>query len=504
MAATQLTGVNIAAPGFYGLNTQDASTALPPSFAIQADNCVIDSYGRIGARKGWSPVNAVNATLGSNAVSALHEYVKNDGTTVQLSIGNKNIFTGTSTLVSVYNDATWTANNWKVVNFNNKAYFFQRGHDPLYYDGTTLAKLSAHAGYTGTVPTANEVLSAYGRLWVADTSTDKVTVTWSDTLAGHLWTAGASGTLNLHSVFTNGTDEIVALAAFNGFLVILCKFCVVIYEGANNPATMALYDVIDGIGCISRDTVQDIGSDLLFLSNRGLVSLGRLIQEKSAPINDLSKNVRDSLMQYVNALSDLETIKSVYNPKDSFYLLSLPYHDTVFCFDLRLKLDDGALRTTTWSGQTPTAFCVTRAGDMYMGKPGYIGKYNTYTDNGSTYTMTYFTNHMDGGSQTVLKFLKKMSVVIVGGGGARLRMKWIMDYNYQTIGSMTTNSIPAAAEYNISEYNIAEWNAGNIQRLSQQLGGSGNTFQIGVEVIVNGGSISIQQLDCFFKLGRVR
>lgn len=556
--AQPLTPISIAAPGFFGLNSQDASTSLSTSFALIADNCVIDQYGRIGARKGWTPVNASNVTLGNNAVSALHEFVKSDGTTVQITVGNKNIFTGTSTLTSIYNDATWTANNWKVESFNNKAYFFQRGHAPLVYDGTTCVKLSSTItamtrsaavalnavrrpavdnGYyyvcttagttaaaeptwsttldgtttdgtavwtTKQIPWANEVLSAYGRLWIADTTSDKVSVAFSDTLIGNTYFGGASGNINLHNVFTNGTDSIVALAAFNGFLVILCKNTTIIYQGADTPSTMTLYDVIDGVGCVSRDTVQDIGSDLLFLSNRGVLSIGRLIQEKSAPINDLSKNVRDQLIQSISAMPDKETIKSAFNAKDSFYLLSLPYHDTVYCFDLRFKLEDGSLRATTWSGQTPTAFCTTKNDLMYMGKPGYIGLYNSYADNGATYTLSYFTNHMDGGSQSNLKFLKKMGMVIVGGGNARLRLKWITDYNYQTIGAMSTNSIPAAAEYNVSEYGIAEWNSGNITRLTQQLGGSGSTFQIGVEAIINGGSLSIQQMDIFFKLGRGR
>jgi hypothetical protein len=501
--AERLLPVTIAAPGFHGLNTQDSPTATSSAFALMADNCVIDNYGRIASRKGWTPVNAVNADLGTSDVEGLHEYVKTDGSVVQLTIGNKRIFTGTSTLTSVYNDNTWTANNWKVVSFNNKAYFFQRGHDPLYYDGTTLAKLSAHAGYTGTVPTANEVLSAYGRLWVADTSTDKVTVTWSDTLAGHLWTAGASGTLNLHNVFTNGTDSIVALAAFNGYLVILCKNCVVIYQGATNPSTMSLYDVIDGIGCIGRDTVQDIGSDLIFLSNRGLMSIGRLIQEKSAPINDLSKNVRDTLMASVGQMTTTESIKTAYSPKDSFYLLTLPEHDQVYCFDLRFKLDDGSLRATTWSGQTPTAFCTTRDSVLYMGKEGYIGKYFGYTDNTATYTMSYFTNHMDAENPASLKFLKKLNMVVVGGGGATVRFKWITDYQYEVITSVLSNSLPPTAEYNIAEYGIAEYNTGNISRIKQNLGGSGTTFQIGVESVVNGNSLSIQQMSIFYKAGRM-
>ena len=45
---------SITAPGFYGLNTQDSSLDLASGFALVANNCIIDQYGRIGARKGWT------------------------------------------------------------------------------------------------------------------------------------------------------------------------------------------------------------------------------------------------------------------------------------------------------------------------------------------------------------------------------------------------------------------------------------------------------------------
>ena len=51
--AEKLHHIEIRAPGFLGLNTQDSPTATSPSFASIANNCVIDKFGRIGARKGW-------------------------------------------------------------------------------------------------------------------------------------------------------------------------------------------------------------------------------------------------------------------------------------------------------------------------------------------------------------------------------------------------------------------------------------------------------------------
>ena len=63
---------SISAPGFYGLNTQDSPLDLAAGYALVATNCIIDQYGRIGARKGWSRVNSSSGNLGANDVKVIH------------------------------------------------------------------------------------------------------------------------------------------------------------------------------------------------------------------------------------------------------------------------------------------------------------------------------------------------------------------------------------------------------------------------------------------------
>ncbi len=86
----------------------------------------------------------------------------------------------------------------------------QTGHDPLIYDPavstTTFRRVSEKSGYAGSVPSANIAISAFGRLWVANTSSDKVTVTFSDLIAGHVWGGGTSGSLDVSRVWPNGAD----------------------------------------------------------------------------------------------------------------------------------------------------------------------------------------------------------------------------------------------------------------------------------------------------------
>ena len=43
----------------------------------------------------------------------------------------------------------------------------------------------------------------------------------------------------------------------------MVKHSIVVYEGADSPATMALSDTIAGVGCVGRDTVQYTGVDVI-------------------------------------------------------------------------------------------------------------------------------------------------------------------------------------------------------------------------------------------------
>jgi hypothetical protein len=504
---------SITAPGFFGLNTQDSSLDLASGFALVANNCVIDQYGRIGARKGWQPQNSANAQLSTADVKAIGQLVMDDGTEYIVCAGNNKLFklaSGALTELTYGGGGTTptiTDSHWQIAILNEVAYFFQIGHDPLVFDpnvsSTTYKRVSEKTGHLGTVPLADNVISAYGRLWAATTLTDKVVISFSDQLNGHIWSTGTAGTLDITTVWPKGGDTITGLGAHNGFLFIFGRNSIIVYSGATSPATMTLSDTVIGIGCLSRDTIQNTGSDIIFLSDTGVRSVLRTIQEKSAPFRDLSKNVRNDLMSAVNG-ENLRNIKAVYSPFESFYLLTLPTLKTVYCFDLKAALPDGAARVTTWDNIQPKSFCYLRDESLLIGKEGYVGKYTGYLDNGVTYRFQYFTNHTDLGQPSVTSVLKKLSVTVIGGSNQFVTLKWGYDFssNYQA----QTAKIPAkgVAYFGISEYNIGEYTGGtNLETLVAYPTGSGKVIQTGYEADINGSALSIQKIEIHAKNGKV-
>jgi hypothetical protein len=511
----QLQAFSITAPGFMGLNTQDSSLDLSSGFALVANNCVIDQYGRVGARKGWTKQHSTLSALGTADVKTIAELVDAAGNTYTLCAGNNKIFklVGSTLSEVTFNGVgtapTITDSNWSTAFLDGDLYFYQRGHVPIGFDPgsstTTYYRVDQETGYNGTVQQANIVISAYGRLWNADTTSDKVTVQWSDLKNPHKFGSGTAGTLDTTTVWPKGGDIIVALAAHNNFLYIFGKHNILVYQGANSPATMTLYDVITGIGCIARDSVVNTGTDVIFLSDTGVRSILRTIQEKSAPMRDLSKNVRNDLMIGV-AGEDLATIKAVYSPRDAFYLLTLPILKTVYCFDTRGALQDGAARVTTWSNIEPKSFCVLTDGTLLLGKEGFIGKYTGYLDDTASYRFQYFTNHTDLGQPSVTSILKRLNAVVIGGSDQYVTFKWGYDFlaNYQAQNVKIPSQ--SVSYFGVSEYNISgvEYSDGvALQTLKVYPNGSGKVIQTGYEADINSFPLSIQKLEIHAKNGKL-
>ena len=546
--ASKLLTSSIAAPGFYGLNLQESSITLSSGYALKAQNCVIDKYGRIGARRGWTTVNStVNTDLGAgNAVEFIFELV-DGGSNQVLSAGNNQLFVGTTTMTTktVRNttnsgDATYTitANNWQgaamsygdVTDFQAHVYLAQAAHPMLVYHELPISgnPFSSHdsgtfgyqrVGDDAKLPSNHStstfmpswVLSAYGRIWCGGINGDTQTVYFSDLLAGTDFLNGSAGYLNLQEVLPNG-DPVVAAAAHNGYIIFFGRKNIAIYANPLDTGALTLVEVIYNVGCIARDSVQNIATDVLFLSDSGVRSLQRVVQEKSMPMRDISKNVRDELMAAVFSETDLTKIKSVYYERDAIYLLTLPTTKFVYCFDTRAALQDGSMRVTVWDSIEPKAFFVTQARDLYIGKPGYIGKYYGYADNTASYRLAYYTNYFDFDASTNLKILKKIGWILIGGTNQSVAVKWGFDYSESYQATTYTLDPATIYEYNNStvdtipgstEYNIAEYTSGIVlDRFNINAGGQGTVMQLGLEADINGNPVSIQKIDVAIKQGK--
>jgi hypothetical protein len=503
--AQPLKSINLVAPAFQGINTEDSPLAQDTSFAEIADNAIIDRQGRLASRKGNDVVTTTKTVLGTDYIHNIHEFYDSAGNEVIFSTGNNKIMTGTTTLVDATPGSyTITANDWKIVNFNDHAYFFQRGYEPLVYSNS-LGAVTKMTSVSGSSVTANqychEVIAGFGRLWVVGTSSNDTTIYWSDLLDGDDFTGGSSGSIDVSKAWPNGADKVTALAAHNGLLVVFGEHSIIIYQNANTPASMSIADTISGVGCIDRKTVQSIGTDLLFLSDDGLRSLGRVIQEKSLPVSDLSRNVKQDLIAKIS--NKTVPASTVYSPENYFYLLALPDSNLVYCFDLRGRLENGSYRVTKWPSVNFKSFARDRDGTVYIGTTAGIGKYDGFDDDNSSYIFRYSSPGLTFGDASRLKLLKKIRPTIVGGNNADIILSWTYDFSIQANTSRFRVGSTNPAFFGVSEYTDAEYSLGDlISRKSLNCTGSGAVISVGLQTEVNGNSISLQEMNVLALVGR--
>lgn len=512
--AQQLNSINLVAPAFKGINTEDSPLAQDPSFAEIADNAVIDRRGRIASRKGNKVITTNKTELGSNFLSAIHEYRDDYGNEAIFSVGNNKILKGTTTLTDVTPSSySINSNDWKMVTFNNHGYFFQRGHEPLVYEGNrqdangnniaVVERMSAHVHSTGTPPQGHEVLAAFGRLWVADFENNKSTIYWSDFLNGHAWSGGDSGSIDISGVWPDGYDEIVALSAHNNHLVIFGKHSIIAYNDAWNPASMFVADTVAGVGCVHRNSLQHTGTDIIFLSNTGLRSFGRTIQEKSMPISNLSSTISKDIIELVS--SEPTGFSTVYSPENNFYLLTFINEDITYCFDVRGTLENGAYRVTRWPATGFTSFARLDNGKLYIGSKEGIGEYDGYLDNNQTYQFSYYSPSLTFGDPARTKFIKKVRPTIIGGDKTIVSLQWAYDFDESYSSQQFTAGVNATpALFGVAQFNIDKFTGGvQTSRTAVNTTGGGGTVVIGLQATINGEQLSLQEINVLALMGKV-
>lgn len=500
----QLQTITIKAPGFGGLNTQDSPVSMPIEYASQADNCVIDQFGRIAARKGYNVITAPVKEGGLEVEPVTQAYFRDeDGNETVYSCDATGVYRGTTAFTVSYTTDV-TAGNYQMVQLDDTMYFAQAGHDLLL--ATAAGSASAATLTVDTlgndIDQPNVAMAAFGRLWLADTNDFKNVVWWSDLLDGETYNSGTAGRINLDDVWPDGKDEVTALAAHNGFLVIFGRHSIVVYSGAEDPATMVLADTIAGVGCVARDSVQSAGNDLIFLSAQGVRSFGRTIQEESLPNRDLSATVRDDIVSRLSG--DNSAVKSCYSPEEGFYVLFFPGLSEAYVFDLRRSLDNGGNRATRWPNCPFN--CMVRNwsdGTLYVGGSAGVGTYANYTDNGETYQMKYYTHQMHFDQPANLKFLKKIRPIIIGSSNSTTTIRWSYDFEgvYQSASLSLADA--SGAEYGIAEYGEDEFGPSTALNIKQvNANGSGLQVEVGLDVDINGSEFSVQELTLYATMGR--
>jgi len=508
--------------GINGLNTQANPTTLDSAWLTVADNIVLRESGRISFRKGFRQnILATSAKVGSIG--------ETDSGVIVAAVGT-NMYTVDFTTpdapwTAAYAVPSGTASDWQMVAMKDELYCVQATHEMLEYDTGTWLPISSTSGYNSTsastITTMNPScgMSFYGRMWVGGCSQDKGVLLYSDTLNAHKWGSGAAGFIDLHTVWD--TDEIIAVAPFYGKLVIFGRHNIVIYNGPSEPTTMALDEVIRGIGCVSRDSVVAVGDDLMFMSDTGLRSLLRTTEKDKLPLTDLSLNIKDTI---VRNISQSSVIKSCYVENEGVLVVNFVDLKITYVFDMKHQTPNQAPRITSWSttgSNNPSSMKYTASKGFLIGQhSGSIATYDGYYDKTYVSGGTYISNPYNGkfktvwidlGDSVVASLLKKLKAVISGGSGTKVGLQWYKDFNVTPSKSLgfvlnpTSSGTPYLWGGSTSLYGAAKYAPiYGLKEYNIPLTGSAKFLQLEMSAETAGTSAALQDLTLLFKEGKIR
>ena len=567
MAAKPIQPLVLDSIGVHGLNIQSSPSSLSPQWLTTANNVMLDEKGRVSTRKGVKQLTNLvtdSATANTLQVKSLGEYVNITGVKTLFAGAGANVYKintantpYTFDVQTFSGGTTKTDGNWQFTNFNNQFYGVQASNKPINYSGSAwldLEDVGSYAAPSGvTTFTPSCILGEYGRLWVGDIGENRDVVYYSDTLIGQTFNGGASGSIDLKTVWAG--DNITALASFMGKLVIFGNNNIVIYNNPWNPAAdeFVLDEVIEGVGCVARDSVQLIGDDIVFLSSSGVRSLGRTIQQDTMPLTDLSLAIKDELRTNITQ-ADMAQVKAQYDLSTGSYLLGFPDRNVVYVFDFKSITPDGAPRVTTWNFETkknPKSYLST-TDTLYIGLghlnyEGRVASYDGYydvekedvtasygtsgacttagntwesgtskcwADVDNSYQSDFKTVWLDFEQPGISKFLKRFLGVWSGGKNMDVTLSWYRDYsavptsvNFALDPTSTgtewlyeTPSASGTSLYGVAKYSPAFHPAEYKVSMSK----AAKVVRLEVAQTVSGFKAALQNMTIWAKQGKIR
>ena len=538
--AKQLQYQSLTNIGLNGLNTQANPASLDPSYLTKAENVVIRESGRISLRKGFKQKVAPNAVAPDGvAIKSIVEHQDGQVKKIFASYGTS-IYTVDFTTpnaafpssgADVKHTVSGTDGDWQFINFNGRLTCLHEGVVPQRYDGTQGSGSKWAAFDNATRPatvTSGEFkpscgVGFYGRMWVGGVAGEKDVLHYSALLdSDDYTTSSGGGSFDLKKVW--GRDDIIAIAPFYGQLAVFGKNNIAIYESPDVVGNMKLNEVIRGVGCVARDSVQHIGDDLVFLSSTGLRSLARTSEKDKVPLTDLSLNIKDTLIRNIGQSTE---IKSAYIENEGIYVLTFTASNITYVFDFKHLTPNQAPRITTWTfdlDREPASITYTDTYGMLIGqKDGSIATYEGYYDsdlaaNGSTYSYASYTGSFETvwvnlGESVGASLLKRLFMVIEGGSGANLALKWYKDF------SATASKTTAITLNPTTTGTTALWGASTslygksgvtykpvygLQEYKTPLTGSAKNIKVSIGIQSNGYDASLQDLTLLHKQGKIR
>jgi len=293
--------------------------------------------------------------------------------------------------------------------------------------------------------------------------------------------------------FIDVGDIVTGIKVFRNSLIIFCKNS--IYELTNLDSTPIIKSVTKNIGCVSGNSIQEIGGDLIFLAPDGLRTVAGTARIDDVELSSISRKILPLVNEIINNFSNF-TISSMVIRERSQYRLFYYQSGQAASGQKGIigtfKYNSEGIPAFEWS-QTkglPVKFCTSDVNNdgtevlHHTDETGYVYKHDTGNSfDGANVVAEFQTPDMDYGDNGLRKSLYKVKTNIEPEGTQNdllLRIRY--DFESGEVpqpGNFAVGNLSSASLFGSAVFASATFGATTLPSKSVLVTGSGfsNNFK---------------------------
>ena len=293
--------------------------------------------------------------------------------------------------------------------------------------------------------------------------------------------------------FVDVGDIVTGIKVFRNSLIIFCKNS--IYELTNLDSTPIIKSVTKNIGCISGNSIQEIGGDLIFLAPDGLRTIAGTARIDDVELSSISRKILPLVNDIINNFSNY-TISSMVIRERSQYRLFYYQSGQATSGQKGIigtfKYSSDGVPAFEWSETKglPVKFCTsdinTNGTEVlhHTNETGYVYKHDTGNSfDGSNVVAEFQTPDMDYGDNGLRKSLYKVKTNIEPEGTQNdLKLRIRYDFESSEVpqpGNFAVGNLSSASLFGSAVFASATFGATTLPSKSILVTGSGfsNNFK---------------------------
>ena len=324
------------------------------------------------------------------------------------------------------------------------------------------------------------------RIVVSGQSTNPSLVYYSTRLKPYDFEGASAG-------FVDVGDIVTGIKVFRNSLIIFCKNS--IYELTNLDSTPIIKSVTKNIGCISGNSIQEIGGDLIFLAPDGLRTIAGTARIDDVELSSISRKILPLVNEIINNFANY-TISSMVIRERSQYRLFY-YRSGQAASGQKgiigtFKYNSEGIPSFEWSETKglPVKFCTSDVNNngtetlFHTDETGYVYQHDTGNSfDGLNVEAEFQTPDMDYGDNGLRKSLYKVKTNVEPEGTQNdLRLRIRYDFESSEVpqpGTFNVGNLSSASLFGTAVFGTGTFGATTLPSKSILVTGSGfsNNFK---------------------------